>query len=132
MFLLFCPFLFLATSCGDDTPNGENLTWNTYLDGKYAPGDEANLLSATIDGVDVNKDASIIFSAGDLQKGSMTLSNLFDGYATIEIKAIAMKKEGEDPVRLTFTGTEKISDTLSLTYSGYVTWGHLYIELTTN
>lgn len=130
--LLFCPFLFLATSCGDDTPNGEDLTWNSYLDGKYSPDNETNLLSATVNGVDVNKDASVTFRAGDLQKGSMTLDNLFDGYGSIEIKDVVMKKEDEDPVRLTFTGTKKISDTFSLSYSGYVIWGHLYIELTTD
>lgn len=116
------------TSCGDDTPDkGFELT--SYLDGNYTPTDNACHLSATINGEKVSEKASVTFHTRDLQTGSMVLNNLFEGYASVEIEEFTLAQETEgESVRLTFTGTQQVDETLRFSYSGYVVYGKLYIE----
>ena len=52
--LCLSPMTFI--SCSDDE-NGGGIELGNYLNGTYAPGNEKNLLSATIDGETVSGDA---------------------------------------------------------------------------
>ena len=105
------------TSCGDDTPD-KGFELISYLDGNYTPTDDACHLSATINGKEVSEKASVTFHTKDLQTGNMVLKNFFD---------LIQETEGES-VRFTFTGTQRVDETLQFSYSGYVVYGKLYIE----
>ena len=127
--LCLSPMTFI--SCGDDK-NGESLELGNYLNGTYAPGNEKNLLSATIDGETVSGDASVTFRTGDFKTGSMTLDNVFEGYPSIEIDNLPLTEVTEDGyTRLTFSGKKTVDDTFGFSYSGYIGYGNLYIEITT-
>lgn len=131
LILTICLIPMTFTSCGDDK-NGESLELGNYLNGTYAPGNEKNLLSATIDGETVSGDASVTFRTGDFKTGSMTLDNVFEGYQSIEIDNLPLTEVTEDGyTRLTFSGKKTVDDTFGFSYSGYIVYGNLYIEITT-
>ena len=116
------------TSCGDDTPD-KSIELISYLDGNYTPTDDARYLSATINGEKVSEKASVTFHTKDLQTGDMVLNNFFEGYASVEIEEFTLVQETEgESVRFTFTGTQRVDETLQFSYSGYVVYGKLYIE----
>lgn len=120
------PVIF--TSCGDDTPD-KGFELISYLDGNYTPTDDACHLSATINGKEVSEKASVAFHTKDLQTGNMVLKNFFEGYASLEIEEFTLIQETEgESVRFTFTGTQRVDETLQFSYSGYVVYGKLYIE----
>ncbi|MCF2576936.1 DUF4925 domain-containing protein [Phocaeicola barnesiae] len=120
------PVIF--TSCGDDTPD-KGFELISYLDGNYTPTDDACHLSATINGKEVSEKASVTFHTKDLQTGNMVLKNFFEGYASLEIEEFTLIQETEgESVRFTFTGTQRVDETLQFSYSGYVVYGKLYIE----
>lgn len=127
--LCLSPMTFI--SCSDDE-NGGGIELRNYLNGTYAPGNEKNLLSATIDGETVSGDASVTFRTGDFKTGSMTLDNVFEGYQSIEIDNLPLTEVTEDGyTRLTFSGKKTVDDTFGFSYSGYIVYGNLYIEITT-
>ena len=76
LILTICLIPMTFISCSDDE-NGGGIELGNYLNGTYAPGNEKNLLSATIDGETVSGDASVTFRTGDFKTGSMTLDNVF-------------------------------------------------------
>lgn len=116
------------TSCGDDTPD-KGFELISYLDGNYTPTDDACHLSATINGKEVSEKASVTFHTKDLQTGNMVLKNFFEGYASLEIEEFTLIQETKgESVRFTFTGTQRVDETLQFSYSGYVVYGKLYIE----
>ena len=120
------------TSCSDDE-NSESVELGNYLNGTYAPGNEKNLLSATIDGKAVSTEASVTFRTEDFKTGSMTLSNIFEGYNSIEIDNLPLTEVTEDGyTRLTFSGNKTVDDAFGFNYSGYIAYGNLYIEITTH
>lgn len=117
-----------SISCGDDTPD-KSIELISYLDGNYTPTDDARYLSATINGEKVSEKASVTFHTKDLQIGDMVLNNFFEGYASVEIEEFTLVQETEgESVRFTFTGTQRVDETLQFSYSGYVVYGKLYIE----
>lgn len=117
-----------SISCGDDTPD-KGFELISYLDGNYTPTDDACHLSATISGKEVSEKASVTFHTKDLQTGNMVLKNFFEGYASLEIEEFTLIQETEgESVRFTFTGTQRVDETLQFSYSGYVVYGKLYIE----
>lgn len=117
-----------SISCGDDTPD-KGFELISYLDGNYTPTDDACHLSATINGKEVSEKASVTFHTKDLQTGNMVLKNFFVGYASLEIEEFTLIQETEgESVRFTFTGTQRVDETLQFSYSGYVVYGKLYIE----
>lgn len=117
-----------SISCGDDTPD-KGFELISYLDGNYTPTDDACHLSATINGKEVSEKASVTFHTKDLQTGNMFLKNFFEGYASLEIEEFTLIQETEgESVRFTFTGTQRVDETLQFSYSGYVVYGKLYIE----
>ena len=60
---------------------------------------------------------------------NMVLKNFFEGYASLEIEEFTLIQETEgESVRFTFTGTQRVDETLQFSYSGYVVYGKLYIE----
>lgn len=116
------------TSCGDDTPD-KGFELISYLDGNYTPTDDARYLSATINGEKVPEKASVTFHTENLQTGYMVLNDLFEGYTSIKIEEFTLIQETEgESVRFTFTGTQRVDETLQFSYSGYVVYGKLYIE----
>lgn len=120
------PVIF--TSCGDDTPD-KGFELISYLDGNYTPTDDARYLSATINGEKVPEKASVTFHTENLQTGYMVLNDLFEGYTSIKIEEFTLIQETEgESVRFTFTGTQRVDETLQFSYSGYVVYGKLYIE----
>ena len=117
-----------SISCGDDTPD-KGFELISYLDGNYTPTDDDCHLSATINGKEVSEKASVTFHTKDLQTGNMVLKNFFEGYASLEIEEFTLIQETEgESVRFTFTGTQRVDETLQFSYSGYVVYGKLYIE----
>lgn len=117
-----------SISCGDDTPD-KGFELISYLDGNYTPTDDACHLSATINGKEVSEKASVTFHTKDLQTGNMVLKNFFERYASLEIEEFTLIQETEgESVRFTFTGTQRVDETLQFSYSGYVVYGKLYIE----
>ncbi|HJG77094.1 hypothetical protein [Phocaeicola barnesiae] len=117
-----------SISCGDDTPD-KGFELISYLDGNYTPTDDACHLSATINGKEVSEKASVTFHTKDLQTGNMVLKNFFEEYASLEIEEFTLIQETEgESVRFTFTGTQRVDETLQFSYSGYVVYGKLYIE----
>ena len=117
-----------SISCGDDTPD-KGFELISYLDGNYTPTDDAHYLSATINGEKVSEKASVIFHTKNMQTGNMVLKNFFEGYASLEIEEFTLIQETEgESVRFTFTGTQRVDETLQFSYSGYVVYGKLYIE----
>lgn len=118
----------ISISCDDDTPD-KGFELISYLDGNYTPTDDACHLSATINGKEVSEKASVTFHTKDLQTGNMVLKNFFEGYASLEIEEFTLIQETEgESVRFTFTGTQRVDETLQFSYSGYVVYGKLYIE----
>lgn len=118
-------------SCSDDESDG-GIELRSYLDGNYSPNSEDYLLAATIDGEKVSENASVTFHAGDFKTGSMILTNLLDGYDSVEISKLALTEITEDDYkRLTFSGSQKVDDTFSFSYSGYIVYGTLHLELST-
>ena len=117
-----------SISCGDDTPD-KGFELISYLDGNYTPTDDACHLSATINGKEVSEKASVTFHTKDLQTGNMVLYNFFNEHASVEIEEFPLIQETEgESVRFTFTGTQRVDETLQFSYSGYVVYGKLYIE----
>lgn len=132
LLILLCLIPMAFTSCSDDE-NGEGIELGNYLNGTYAPGNEKNLLSASIDGKTVSEDASVTFRTGDFKTGSITLNNVFEGHNSIVIDNLPLTEVSEnDYTRLTFSGNKTVDDTFSFNYSGYIVYGNLYMDISTH
>ena len=130
LFIGLCLSPMTFVSCDDEN---EGIELGNYLNGTYAPGNEKNLLSATIDGETVSEDASATFHSGDLKTGSITLNNVIKGYSSIVIDNLPLTEVTEDDyTRLTFSGEKTVDDTFSFSYSGYIVYGNLYMDISTH
>ena len=130
LFIGLCLSPMTFASCDDEN---EGIELGNYLNGTYAPGNEKNLLSVTIDGETVSGDASATFHSGDLKTGSITLTNVFEGYSSIVIDNLPLTEvKEEDYTRLTFSGEKTVDDTFSFSYSGYIVYGNLYMDISTH
>ena len=130
LFIGLCLSPMTFASCDDEN---EGIELGNYLNGTYAPGNEKNLLSATIDGETVSEDASATFHSGDLKTGSITLNNVIKGYSSIVIDNLPLTEVTEDDyTRLTFSGEKTVDDTFSFSYSGYIVYGNLYMDISTH
>ena len=120
-------------ACDEDEPSGESLELSNYLDGTYSPDSEKYLLSASIDGETVSTEATVTFRTGDFKTGSMTLDNVFEKYNSIKIDNLPLTEVTEDGyTRLTFSGNKTVNDTFSFSYSGYIVYDNLHIEISTH
>ena len=130
LFIGLCLSPITFVSCDDEN---EGIELGNYLNGTYVPGNEKNLLSATIDGETVSGDASATFHSGDLKTGSITLNNVIKGYSSIVIDNLPLTEVTEDDyTRLTFSGEKTVDDTFSFSYSGYIVYGNLYMDISTH
>lgn len=113
-------------------PDREALELQNFFTGDYAPGKDGNMLYASVDGKNVAEDASASFATADFTTGNLTLTNFFDNYPSIKIEGFALNTEKEgDYSRLTFSGTATAEDTFSFSYSGYIVFGNLHVEIST-
>ncbi|MEG0010980.1 MAG: DUF4925 domain-containing protein [Muribaculaceae bacterium] len=116
----------VVVSCGKDEP-GKGGSAESYLSGVYSSGSLTNRLEMSLNEVAI-VDKEVKFQTSDNKTATITLNNVIPNKPTTVISGVVLTSPAEK-THLVFSGSQTLSPTRELTYSGSITMGLLILDL---